>query len=74
VWKEKSIRTYIIIRSKYGFNNIKKISDMIKAYEIIKKLKAGRKISSSRLIELIIKFYTLHFVDYKSMTDFFSQL
>jgi len=74
VWKEKSIRTYIIIRSKYGFNNIKKISDMIKAYEIIKKLKAGRKISSSRLIELIIKFYTLHFVDYESMTDFFSQL
>ena len=74
MWKEKSIRTYIIIRSKYGFNNIKKISDMTKVYEMIKKLKAGREIGFSRLIELIIKFYTLHFVDYKSMTDFFSQL
>ena len=41
---------------------------------MIKKLKAGREIGFSRLIELIIKFYTLHFVDYESMTDFFSQL
>ena len=62
------------IRSKYGFNNIKKINNMTKVYEMIEKLKAGREIGFSRLIELIIKFYTLHFVDYESMTDFFSQL
>jgi len=46
---------------------------MIKIYEIIKKLKAGREINFNRLIEFIIKFYTLHFVDYKSITDFFNQ-
>jgi len=46
---------------------------MTKVYEMIEKLKAGREISSGRFIKLIIKFYTLYFADYKSMTDFSSQ-
>jgi hypothetical protein len=47
---------------------------MIKVYEMIKKLKAGREMGFNRLIELIIKFYTLYLVDYKSITDFSGQL
>jgi hypothetical protein len=43
---------------------------MIRAYEIVKKLKAGREMGSSRLIKLIIKFYTLYLTDYKSIADF----
>jgi len=46
---------------------------MTKVYEMIEKLKAGREIGSGRLIKLIIKFYTLYFVNYKSITDFSGQ-
>jgi len=47
---------------------------MIKAYEMIEKLKAGREMGSSRLIELTTKFYTLHLADYESVADFSGQL
>jgi hypothetical protein len=43
---------------------------MTRAYKMIKKLKAGYKIGSSRLIKLTIKFYTLHLTDYKSIANF----
>jgi hypothetical protein len=39
---------------------------------MVKKLKAGYKIGSSRLIKLIIKFYTLYLINYKSITNFFN--
>ena len=58
------------IQSKVGFNNLKKISKMIRAYKMVEKLKAGHKIGSSRLIKLIIKFYTLYLANCKSITDF----
>ena len=74
MWEEKSIRAYMAIRSKCGFNNIKKISDMIRAYEMIKKLKAGREMGSGRLIELTTKFYALHLADCESVADFSGQL
>ena len=74
MWEEKSICAYIAIRSKCGFNNMKKISDMTRAYEMIEKLKAGREMGSGRLIKLTIKFYALHLVNYKSITDFSGQL
>jgi hypothetical protein len=41
---------------------------------MVKKLKTGYKISSSQLIKLIIKFYTLYFINYKSIINFSSQL
>jgi len=66
VWEEKSICAYIAIRSKYGFNNMKKISDMTRAYEMIEKLKAGREMGSGRLIKLTIKFYALYLADCES--------
>ena len=47
---------------------------MIRAYEIVKKLKAGREIGSDWLIELTIKFYALYFADYNSIADFSNQL
>jgi hypothetical protein len=43
---------------------------MIRVYKIVEKLKVGYKIGSSRLIKLIIKFYTLYLINYKSITDF----
>jgi hypothetical protein len=39
---------------------------------MVKKLKAGHKIGSSRLIKLTIKFYALYLVDYDSITNFSS--
>jgi hypothetical protein len=74
VWEEKSIRACMAIRSKCGFNNVKKIGDMTRAYEMIEKLKAGREMGSSRLIELTTKFYALHLADCESVADFSSQL
>jgi hypothetical protein len=47
---------------------------MIRAYKIVEKLKAGHKIGSSRLIELIIKFYALYLINYNNIADFSSQL
>jgi len=64
----------IAIQSKVGFNNLKKINKIIRAYKMVEKLKAGREIGSGRLIELTIKFYTLYFTDYKSIADFSGQL
>ena len=66
MWEEKSIRAYMAIRSKCGFNNMKKISDMTRAYEMIEKLKAGREMGSGRLIKLTIKFYALYLADCES--------
>ena len=74
MWEEKSICAYIAIRSKCGFNNMKKISDMTRAYEMIEKLKAGREMGSGRLIELTTKFYALHLADCESVADFSGQL
>jgi hypothetical protein len=62
------------IRSKCGFNNVKKIGDMTRAYKIIEKLKAGHEMGSGRLIELTTKFYALHLADYESVADFSGQL
>jgi len=45
---------------------------MTRVYEIVKKLKAGREIGSSRLIKLITKFYALYLTDYNSIADFSS--
>jgi hypothetical protein len=47
---------------------------MTKAYKIVEKLKAGREIGSSQLIKLIIKFYTLYLINYKSIANFSGQL
>jgi hypothetical protein len=47
---------------------------MTRVYQIIKKLKSGRKIGSGRLIELTIQFYALYLADYESMADFLGQL
>jgi hypothetical protein len=74
VWEEKSIRACMAIRSKVGFNNLKKIGEMTRAYEMVKKLKAGREMGSGRLIELTTKFYALHLADCESMADFSGQL
>ena len=74
MWEEKSIRAYMAIRSKCGCKNVEKISDMTRVYEMIEKLKAGREMGSSRLIELTTKFYTLHLADCESVADFSGQL
>jgi hemoglobin-like flavoprotein len=37
-------------------------------------LRKGRSTSTGKLIELTTKFYTFIFADYKSITNFFSQL
>jgi hypothetical protein len=39
---------------------------------MVKKLKADCEIGSSRLIKLIIKFYTLYLINCKSIVNFFS--
>jgi hypothetical protein len=46
VWNKKLICVYIVIQSKVGFNNLKKINKITKVYKIVKKLKAGYKIGS----------------------------
>jgi hypothetical protein len=74
VWDEKSIRACMAIRSKVGFNNLKKIGEMTRAYEMVEKLKAGREMGSGRLIELTTKFYALHLADCDSIADFSGQL
>jgi hypothetical protein len=72
VWDKKLIYIYMAIRSKVGFNNLKKISKIIRVYKIVEKLKAGYKIGSSQFIKLIIKFYTLYLTNCKSIANFSS--
>jgi hypothetical protein len=70
VWDKKSIYAYMAIRSKVGFNNLKKISEIIRAYKMIEKLKAGHKMGSSQLIKLTIKFYALYLTNCNSIANF----
>jgi hypothetical protein len=70
VWDKKLICAYMAIRSKVGFNNLKKISEIIRAYEMVEKLKAGCEMGSGWLIELTIKFYALYLADCDSIADF----
>jgi hypothetical protein len=74
LWDEKSIRACMAIRSKCGFNNVKKIENMMRAYQMIDKLHSGREMGSGRLIELTTRFYALHLADCDSVADFSGQL
>jgi hypothetical protein len=74
LWDEKSIRACMAIRSKCGFNNVKKIESMKRAYQMIEKLHSGREMGSGRLIELTTRFYALHLADCESVADFSGQL
>jgi hypothetical protein len=73
-WEKKQEQAYIIIRSKYRYNNYQKIKTLNKVYKILDILRKRRSISTGKLIELTTKFYTFIFADYKNITDFSSQL
>jgi hypothetical protein len=74
IWLEKSHRVYMAIQSKCAYNNIQKIKEMKRAWQMVDKLRAGHEMGSGRLIELTTCFYRLHLADYESISDFSGQL
>jgi hypothetical protein len=71
-WEKKQEQAYIIILSKYRYNNYQKIKTLNRVYKMLDILQKERSINTGKLIELIIKFYIFIFADYKNITDFSS--
>jgi hypothetical protein len=74
IWLEKSHRACMAIQSKCAYNNMQKIKEMKRAWQMVDKLRAGREMGSGRLMELTTCFYGLHLADCESISDFSGQL
>lgn len=74
IWLEKSHRACMAIQSKCAYNNMQKIKDMKRAWQMVDKLRQGREMGSGRLMDLTTHFYGLHLADCENIADFSGQL